>query len=830
VNLFAEMGIVAGSLEAGLIQTTPTTDNVAPKSVITSPTPNSKYTGAVTITGTAADSGGGVVAGVEVSTDGGTTWHPASGRNTWSYTWVPPSTGTFTIKSRAVDDSGNLETPSAGVTVTAQASGLFPTSAAPTALQMDVFDQNAVNAGGVELGMQFQSDIAGMVTGVRFWKSDYDTGSHSGELWSSTGQLLAMASFTNETSEGWQQVKFSQPVAIAANTTYTVSFQDTSGTFSYARGAFASPLNNAPLHLVGNSGLYSYDTSRGTPSCPTSSNGQSPNYWVDVVFTTLPATPPSAPTGLIATSVSAASISLSWTASAGATGYQVLRKGPTDSGYLPIGTPTVTSFTDSTVSEATTYSYEVIATSAAGNSPAFSPLWVTTLSTSSAPATPANLTATPSAGGIALQWTANTESNLAGYYVLRASSAAGPFTQLNTALLTSPSYNDVIAPQAVVSYYQVVAVNTSALSSAPATVSATRPSTAATSIFAPTAGPASNLQNVNDPSITASGGVEVGLKFRSDVAGTITGVRFYKGSLSTGVHTGELWSSTGALLATATFSNETASGWQQVGFSTPVAIAANTTYIVSYQTTAPYLAYTPNAFATAGVDNAPLHALANGVDGSNGVYHYDSVPGVSTFPTVANGQSPNYWVDVVFNAAAPAAVSLMSPTSAPASNLQNVYDAGIAAAGGVDLGLKFQSDVAGTVTAVRFWKGSSGGGVQIGELWNSTGTLLATATFTNESAGGWQQVTFSNPVAITAHTTYIVSYNTTSANIAYTPNAFATAGIDNGPLHGLQSGVAGSNGVYHYDVAPGTSIFPTLSNSQNPYYWVDVVFQPSGLD
>ena len=69
--------------------------------------------------------------------------------------------------------------------------------------------------------------------------------------------------------------------------------------------------------------------------------------------------------------------------------------------------------------------------------------------------------------------------------------------------------------------------------------------------------------------------VELGVKFRSDVAGTITGIRFYKASTNTGTHVGNLWSSTGTNLATATFSGESASGWQQVNFATPVAITAN---------------------------------------------------------------------------------------------------------------------------------------------------------------------------------------------------------------------------------------------------------------
>ena len=72
----------------------------------------------VTITGTATDAGGGVVAGVEVSIDGGQTWHPATRPER---TGATPGCRTHrarsTIKSRAVDDSGNIEHPSAGVTV-----------------------------------------------------------------------------------------------------------------------------------------------------------------------------------------------------------------------------------------------------------------------------------------------------------------------------------------------------------------------------------------------------------------------------------------------------------------------------------------------------------------------------------------------------------------------------------------------------------------------------------------------------------------------------------------------------------------------------------------
>jgi hypothetical protein len=137
--------------------------------------------------------------------------------------------------------------------------------------------------------------------------------------------------------------------------------------------------------------------------------------------------------------------------------------------------------------------------------------------------------------------------------------------------------------------------------------------------------------------------VELGLKFRSDVAGTVTGVRFYKGTTTTGGHTATLWSASGARLARATFTAETASGWQQVMFATPVSITANTVYVVSYHTNVGNYAYTSSYFATAGTDTPPLHALSNGASGGNGVYRYGGI----SFPN-STFSSTNYWVDVVF--------------------------------------------------------------------------------------------------------------------------------------------------------------------------------------
>jgi parallel beta-helix repeat protein len=74
----------------------------------------------VSVTGLARDAGGGTVARVEVSVDGGATWNAATGTTAWSYDWTPTTPGPALIKSRAVDDSGNVQDPPAEITVTVQ--------------------------------------------------------------------------------------------------------------------------------------------------------------------------------------------------------------------------------------------------------------------------------------------------------------------------------------------------------------------------------------------------------------------------------------------------------------------------------------------------------------------------------------------------------------------------------------------------------------------------------------------------------------------------------------------------------------------------------------
>jgi hypothetical protein len=134
--------------------------------------------------------------------------------------------------------------------------------------------------------------------------------------------------------------------------------------------------------------------------------------------------------------------------------------------------------------------------------------------------------------------------------------------------------------------------------------------------------------------------VELGVKFRADVSGSITGLRFYKGSSNTGTHIRHLWTANGTLLGQVTFTGETASGWQTATFTSPVAITANTVYVASYHTDAGNYSMNQPYFTT-GHYNAPLYALGNSeVAGGNGVYQY----GASGFPTQTYRPATTGWM------------------------------------------------------------------------------------------------------------------------------------------------------------------------------------------
>ncbi len=112
------MGLIVDALDYD-----PMLDPYAPESAITDPTNGQIITTLnYTIQGTAHDYYSGLTQ-VEVSTDDGSTWQPATGTTNWTYNWNIPGNGTYTLKARATDVAGNVQTLFTPITVTVAASG-----------------------------------------------------------------------------------------------------------------------------------------------------------------------------------------------------------------------------------------------------------------------------------------------------------------------------------------------------------------------------------------------------------------------------------------------------------------------------------------------------------------------------------------------------------------------------------------------------------------------------------------------------------------------------------------------------------------------------------
>lgn len=668
VNLLADMGAQPQSLQTGLVAATASTDTTPPASTITAPADgtNVPVGQPVTVSGTATDVGG-QVAGVEVSIDNGQSWHPATGRGSWTYTFTPSASTTLTVLSRATDDSARTESPKAGRTVVvgsgSQPPGtcpcsIFPASATP-AVPADP------DSGAIEIGVKFRTSQAGTITGIRFYKGAGNSGVHVGSLWTATGTKLASVTFSGESASGWQQANFTTPVSVAANTTYVASYFAPSGHYATSDGYFKTPVTNGPLTALqdgtdGPNGVYSY----GTSAFPTQGY-VSTNYWVDVVFngsTASDTTPPTVTTRTPAPGATNVPTSATVSATfsepvkdATATGSISLKAGSTavtGTTAYNAASQTATFTPASALADGTTYTVTVSGVQdSAGNTMAADSWTFTTAPGTQPDTTPPTITTRSPASGATNVPTgsvvsatfsepmqtstaqssmavANGATRLAGTTAYDAGRQTVTFTP---AAALSPSTTYTVT----VSGAKDTAGNTMAADSWTFTTAAPASSGCPCTIWPSTATPGT----LADPD---SGAVELGVKFRTTQAGRISGIRFYKSPTNTGTHTATLWTANGTRLATATFTAESTSGWQQVDFASPVAVAANTTYVASYFAPAGHYSVDERYFATTGTTRGPLTALANGTAGANGVYRYGS----SGFPT-SGYRSSNYWVDVV---------------------------------------------------------------------------------------------------------------------------------------------------------------------------------------
>ncbi|HWI05944.1 MAG TPA: DUF4082 domain-containing protein, partial [Solirubrobacteraceae bacterium] len=696
-------------------------------------------------------------------------------------------------------------------------------------------DTDALVDSPVEVGMKFRSSEDGYITGLRFYKQINNTGTHVGHLWSAGGQQLAEATFTNETESGWQEVALPAPVRITPDTTYIASYFAAAGRFGFSPGYFSTAKTNAPLTgladgVDGGNGVYRYGATSGFPS----DTYNATNYWVDVVFErTEPAdTRPPAITAV--------------TPADGATGVLSSAK-PTATFDEPLNPSTVNSSTFTLSSGTTTIAASVAYDDATKRA-----------------------TLTPDAPlPIGATLTATVKGGAGGVQDVAGNALAADWTWTFSTGTACPC-----------------------------------------TLFEPTAGPAGDAQQ-DQP-------LEVGMRFKADEDGFISALRFYKQPSNTGVHTGNLWSATGELLARVTFADETASGWQEEPLVEPVAIAKDTIYVVSYHSPQGRYGIDGGYFST-DITRGPLTA-PGGLGGGNGVYKYGSA---SSFPDQSFNMS-NYWVDASFSYTRPPdtrppRVSSVSPTdgqsAVPAGAKVTVtfderldpltvnggsivlrdaagnpivgnveYDdaarkatltpssplplgtsftatvksgtAGVTDTAGnefaadyswtfntsddcpctvfaptagpsgdanhdqpLEVGMKFRTIEDGYITALRFYKQANNSGTHTGHLWSAGGQLLASATFTNETASGWQQVNLPNPVPVVADTTYITSYYSPNGYYARDGGYFASA-ASRPPMVGLADGTDGGNGVYRY----GASGFPTNTfNATN--YWVDATFE-----
>ena len=231
----------------------------------------------VVIRGHAQNGEQGGIIQTEISLDGGDTWQFAAGvTENWSFTFTPAMPGAVTIMSRA--STANTTEKSAGAITRSVVGGT--TTCPCTFWQPDIpglFRQIETDPDPVELGLRFQPDRDGFVTGLYLIHYPLTTEPQVGHLWSADGRLLAEATIAG-TDAYIPRITFDQPVAVRANQTYVVSYFATSGRYPQTPHYFTEPITQAPFATDIDAGVYSYGG--GFPI----QAWQSANYGVGPIF------------------------------------------------------------------------------------------------------------------------------------------------------------------------------------------------------------------------------------------------------------------------------------------------------------------------------------------------------------------------------------------------------------------------------------------------------------------------------------------------------------------------------------------------------------------
>ena len=586
--------------------------------------------------------------------------------------------GTYNFTIRVVDSGSPAQAATQAQSIVIAPAGSCPCTIWPSTTVPSISDSGPDSA--VEIGVKFRSDSDGFITGIRFYKGSGNTGTHVGNLWTSSGTRLATATFTNETSSGWQQVNFSSPVAINANTIYVASYFASLGHYADDQYYFSIGVDRPPLHaladgLSGANGVFAYGPSSSFPS----QGWNSSNYWVDVVFTPSGAdvtpptiasvTPPAGAASVAVNTTATATFNEAMDASTISTATFILRD--SQNADVPASVTYDSSRNTAVLTPTAPLQYSAGYTGLlkggstdprvkdlAGNALAGNFTWAfTTVGPDTTPPVISNVSvANITLSGATVSWTTNEPSDS---QVLYGSTAAyGLLSAVNSSLVTAHSIALAGLAPNMTYHFAVKSADASGNLATSAdgifTTASSGGSGNSVSLWLATATPA-----LADSGPDAA--VNLGVRFHSDQAGTVTGIRFYKASTNTGTHTGNLFTVSGTLLASVMFTNETASGWQQANFSSPVVIAANTDYIASYSCPNGHYSADQNYFSSQR-DVAPLHAPAGSVSAPNGSFAYGAA---GAFPNQGYYNS-NYWVDVVLLTSAdttPPSVLFVAPAN-----------------------------------------------------------------------------------------------------------------------------------------------------------------------
>lgn len=802
VNLLADMGAQPTTLVPELAPAVASSDTAGPATAITSPAADSQQPNGSTVqvSGTATDAQGRV-AGVEVSTDGGASWHPAQGTTAWTYSYVQRGSATASIRARAIDDSANIGAAAVLSVTTSCPCGVFGAEETPAV-------PSASDGAAVELGLQFVPKVEGFVKGVQFYKGEGNGGTHVGSLWDASGARLASATFTGETATGWQSVRFSNPVAVSPGERYVVSYTAPQGRYAVQVDAFtALGVDADPLTVQGGYGVPPAGVFANPGQYPSLSYRNS-NYFVDAIFTLVDDTPPSVVAATPDPGASSIPVGTSVTAKFSkpltASSVAITLRAP-DGSAVPgttgydAASRTATFTPAAALSHLTTYAVTVTARDSLGQSLTAGDTW--SFETSRPPQVsgvcPCSIfddTYVPEVKSysdslpvtLGMRFVPLVDGTVTGVRFWKglgdpgthtgylwssdgSQLASGTFTGESTTGWQTLTFTTPVRINKNAEYYAGYHTTGGRYALSPNGFAAADLSRDPLKVFA------------DSGAYTYGGGYPVaraGHNYAVDVVferiqPTLSLVARRPQPGATGVSA----AATAGIWFSSPVSTSVAMSLTRAG--SPVAGE------VTRGDGGRRLVFVP---ASPLVPDTEYSVAVTGIVSEEGVQLGDQT---WSFRTGSDGSVPQ---------------TLLGNTT---PQVEAVADAGT-----IEVGTQFVPSVDGQVTGIRFFKGAGNTGVHTGSLWTWGGQLLATVTFADETPTGWQTAMLDRPVTVTGGIHYVVSYLAPNGSYAATPQYFATA-----QTSGDLTGPAGTNGRFRYGGG-----FPTESFNATSY-GVDVLFR-----